>query len=64
MSKIHATHALPVTVGGRIGPYIAIARPDHWCKNVFMLLGVALACFYHPELLRWSTLAGIGWEAP
>ena len=30
--------------------YIAIARPDHWFKNVFMLIGVVLAFFYRPEL--------------
>jgi decaprenyl-phosphate phosphoribosyltransferase len=29
-----------------MNPYIAIARPDHWFKNVFMLLGVLLAWFY------------------
>jgi len=28
------------------GPYVAIARPDHWFKNVFMVLGVVLAYFY------------------
>jgi 4-hydroxybenzoate polyprenyltransferase len=32
-------------------PYAAIARPDHWFKNVFMGLGVLLAYFYHPEAL-------------
>ncbi len=26
-----------------IGDYVAIARPDHWLKNVFMLPGAALA---------------------
>ena len=35
----------------RIAPYIAIARPDHWFKNVFMILGALLAGFYHPEQL-------------
>jgi decaprenyl-phosphate phosphoribosyltransferase len=35
----------------RIAPYIAIARPDHWFKNVFMILGFLLAGFYHPEAL-------------
>ena len=27
-------------------PYVQIARPDHWFKNVFMLAGVVLAYFY------------------
>jgi 4-hydroxybenzoate polyprenyltransferase len=31
-----------------IGDYIAIARPDHWTKNVFMLPGVALALVIDP----------------
>ena len=33
-----------------IRPYIEIARMDHWFKNAFMLLGVALAFFYEPNL--------------
>jgi 4-hydroxybenzoate polyprenyltransferase len=33
--------------------YVAIARPDHWFKNVFMVLGVLLAMFYHPSGV-WS----------
>jgi 4-hydroxybenzoate polyprenyltransferase len=32
-------------------PYISIARPDHWFKNVFMLAGVMLAAFYTPDQL-------------
>lgn len=32
-------------------PYISIARPDHWFKNVFMLLGTVLVFFYKPELI-------------
>ncbi len=32
-------------------PYISIARPDHWFKNVFMLAGVLLAAFYSPGRL-------------
>lgn len=39
-----------------IGPYVRIARPDHWFKNAFMLLGVVLALFWRPELFSWSTL--------
>ncbi|MBI4524925.1 MAG: UbiA prenyltransferase family protein [Deltaproteobacteria bacterium] len=44
-----------------IRPYVAIARPDHWCKNVFMLLGVLLAFFYHPELVHKETFTQILW---
>jgi len=35
--------------GGSIQPYVEVARPDHWVKNVFMILGVLLAFFYQPE---------------
>lgn len=38
-------------LGRAIAPYIAIARPDHWFKNVFMLGGVALAVFYTSDRL-------------
>jgi 4-hydroxybenzoate polyprenyltransferase len=31
-------------------PYIAIARPDHWFKNVFMIIGVFLAFFLDPRV--------------
>lgn len=34
--------------------YASIARPDHWGKNVFMVVGVLLALFYHPDLLTGS----------
>lgn len=38
--------------------YIHIARPDHWFKNVFMLLGVVLAYFMMPhlDLAFWAAL--------
>jgi 4-hydroxybenzoate polyprenyltransferase len=39
-------------------PYLSIARPDHWFKNVFMVLGLVLAFFCHPELLH----AEIAWH--
>jgi 4-hydroxybenzoate polyprenyltransferase len=42
-------------------PYLSIARPDHWFKNVFMVLGVLLAYFYHPELLHQNNLWQIVW---
>ena len=32
--------------------YIAIARPDHWFKNGFMVLGVLLAFFIEPTLFE------------
>jgi decaprenyl-phosphate phosphoribosyltransferase len=44
-----------------LGAYASIARPDHWFKNVFMILGVVLAVFYHPDLLAFGTLASIAW---
>jgi decaprenyl-phosphate phosphoribosyltransferase len=44
-----------------LGPYIAIARPDHWFKNVFMALGVLLAYFYQPALLQQSVTWPILW---
>ena len=37
------------TARGGLRPYVEVARPDHWVKNVFMLLGVLLALFYAPE---------------
>jgi len=47
-----------------LGPYVAIARPDHWFKNVFMALGVVLAYFYqlnHPELPFRHGLLQVAW---
>ena len=32
-----------------IGPYISIARPDHWFKNIFMIPGIFLVVFFNPE---------------
>lgn len=37
-------------------PYIQIARPDHWFKNVFMLPGMAVAVFGEPALLQQGDL--------
>ncbi|MGE3539946.1 MAG: UbiA prenyltransferase family protein [Candidatus Tectimicrobiota bacterium] len=44
----------------RLWPYIQIARPDHWFKNVFMMLGVLLALFYMPSLFTSSSLLQLG----
>ena len=41
----------------KIKPYIQIARPDHWFKNAFMILGIVLAVFYSPDLSQTSFLA-------
>ena len=45
---------------GRLSPYVAIARIDHWFKNSFMLLGVVLAFFYQPELMGWASAVPLG----
>jgi decaprenyl-phosphate phosphoribosyltransferase len=46
-----------------VRPYVDIARPDHWFKNGFMLLGVILALSYQPDALAgggwWRLTAGI-----
>ncbi len=36
----------------KIAPYISIARPDHWFKNIFMLPGILLAFIFNRELLQ------------
>lgn len=36
--------------------YVQIARPDHWFKNAFMVLGVVLAAFYNPAVITWASL--------
>lgn len=33
-------------------PYIEIARPDHWFKNIFLLPGILLYFYFHPEALQ------------
>ncbi len=45
----------------RVKPYLALARPDHWFKNVFMAVGVLLAAFYHPEWLGAGAVLAIMW---
>jgi 4-hydroxybenzoate polyprenyltransferase len=46
-----------LTLTGTLFDYASIARPDHWLKNVFMLIGVVLAYFYKPTLF-WTFDAG------
>ncbi len=45
----------------RLLPYMSIARPDHWFKNVFMVVGVLLAYFLYPEVLGWQNIGQIAW---
>lgn len=40
-------------------PYLRMARPDNWFKNIFMAPGVLLALFFDSGLLRGSTLLSI-----
>ena len=42
--------ALPPDMRHRLLPYLRIARPDHWFKNIFMVPGVVFALFDTPEL--------------
>ena len=37
--------------GGRFAlkPYVQMARPDHWFKNIFVLPGAVLAVFFQPS---------------
>jgi decaprenyl-phosphate phosphoribosyltransferase len=60
MTTLHAPRARRL-VPGSVGSYLAIARPDHWFKNVFMVLGTLLALFYHPELLGPGLAAQLPW---
>jgi len=54
---------MTVTVERRLSlwPYVQIARIDHWFKNAFMLLGVALAFFYEPEFVTVERLPVLAW---
>ena len=53
----------PIARGARasIAPYFSIARPDHWFKNVFMLLGALLGMFYHAEVFSAAILLHVAW---
>ena len=41
--------------------YVAIARPDHWFKNVFMAAGIVLGYFYCPSPLTVADIARMLW---
>ena len=40
-------------------PYIKIARPDHWFKNVFMLPGVVMVDFFDAQAFTAGTWKGV-----
>lgn len=42
-----------------LAPYLHIARPDHWFKNVFMVPGILLALFFHSSLSLAASWGGI-----
>lgn len=42
-----------------IKPYLNIARPDHWFKNIFMAPGILLALFFDRTLSLADTWTGI-----
>ena len=50
------THVRERSVRTLIRDHIAIARPDHWFKNVFMLPGAALALALSRDLLTAGSL--------
>jgi len=54
------TDAVAGQASGRTGldwwAYVEIARPDHWFKNVFMLIGVVLAMFCQESFSLWDNL--------
>ena len=45
----------------RVRPYVSIARPDHWFKNVFMLAGIVLAYFYNHGHLESFNAVSVVW---
>src|SRR5438045_5418971 len=66
MAEVMSARRSPAATGGRgvldvLAPYAAIARPDHWFKNVFMVLGLVLAYFCHPDLFGAGTVWSILW---
>lgn len=40
----------------RISPYVQIARPDHWFKNVFMVPGLVFAIYDNPRMFSWENV--------
>jgi 4-hydroxybenzoate polyprenyltransferase len=56
---VKSNQATAVRHTSRIWPYIQIARPDHWFKNAFMLLGMVLAWFHQPGTFAAQSLPAL-----
>ena len=44
-----------------LAAYLTLARPGYWVKNAFMLLGVVLAWFYHPQAVGIGLAGRVAW---
>ena len=45
----------------KLAPYIHIARPDHWFKNIFVLPGVLVAFFFNRNAFSGTVALDIVW---
>lgn len=43
----------------RLAPYVRIARPDHWFKNVFVVPGILLAFFFNRDIIGLDVVPDI-----
>ena len=59
--NVTADNQMADTKMATIKKYIAIARPDHWFKNIFMLPGTALALTMSTAPLNQDILINIFW---
>lgn len=48
-----------VSMGSALMPYVRLARPDHWVKNVFVLPGVVVALSVDPGTLRNISITAV-----
>src|SRR5580704_14952702 len=48
-------------IGKKIGPYISIARFDHWIKNIFVLPGFVCGYYFdlHPLHDEWQAIGSL-----
>lgn len=58
--RLNPTSKLQLTWFDTFKDYASIGRPDHWGKNIFMVVGVLLALFYHPDLFTQSIFVALG----